>query len=600
MTTQPATYILKLRRNIALEGDLLLARLELEALLGVPLHPVAALAALQPDFPGIPAESLAAHARPEGVQALRAEAPLDRLPGLVRRASFVQRVICLADPTPGAVEYVEQARRLCGPVIEAYQAGGRLIVEALPHYALFELADVVARRASSAGAARRDLPLLLGGLLGRSGDPRGAVLAGRALAAQNTTSHLTHDLHYYKAKFFPRLVRALINVCAEESGAPDHRLIDNFAGSGTALLEASLLGIPSVGLDLDPLSVLIARTKLAALRYGYREVEAEAGSALARLAEEGPPDESAAAIRFPGWLLKNRRMTPEMAVLLAGEIASLRVVVEAANPGVRDLFRVLLSDAITRRVRMRFLGTGVGRFSLTFSRTPLAGLFARSLARYVKGIAAVGWLRETLPLDLAGADVLAADARAIPAEVGRFDLLVTSPPYLPASSGRESYARARAPSLIALGLASADELDVLAGRSIGSMDGEAVDAGRLLPAEREVVEWLRSDDLRAIKAAPTARYFLDMRRAFAEMRRVLLPGARAVVVTGRQSTFYRFATREALYVVPAAAILAEEARAAGFAVDALHDVQLKKANMNARPRSLDDYYETLIVLRRPG
>jgi DNA modification methylase len=600
MTTQPATYLLKLRRNIALEGDLLLARLELEALLGAPLHPVDDLAALPTEFPDTPTQSLTLHARPEGVQAFRAEAPLDRLPGLIRRASFVQRIICAADSTPGAAEFVERVRRSHGPVIEVYQSGGRLTVEAVPHYALCELADVIARRAASVEAVRRDLPLLLDGLLNRTDDPRGAALAGRALAAQNTTSHLTHDLHYYKAKFFPRLVRALINVCAEESGASNHRLLDNFVGSGTALLEASLLGIPSVGLDLDPLSVLIARTKLAALRYDYRQVAAEAESALARLAEGHESDADAAAIRFPGWLLKNRKMTPEMAARLGEEIAALRAVVGAADPAVRDLFYVLLSDAITRRVRMRFLGTGVGRFSLTFSKTPLDGLFARSLRRYVKVIAAVDWLRGALRLDLAGAEVLSADTRAIPAGVGRFDLLVTSPPYLPASSGRESYARARAPSLIALGLASADELDALAGRSIGSMAGGEVEVDSLPPAAREAVGWLRGDALRAIKAAPTARYFLDMRQALAEMHRVLLPGARAVVVTGKQSTFYRFATREALYVVPAAAILAGEAERAGFEVIALHDIQLKKANMNARPRSLDDYYETLIMLRRPG
>jgi len=29
-------------------------------------------------------------------------------------------------------------------------------------------------------------------------------------------------------------------------------------------------------------------------------------------------------------------------------------------------------------------------------------------------------------------------------------------------------------------------------------------------------------------------------------------------------------------------------------------VQLNKSNRNARPRSLDDYYETLIVLKQPA
>ncbi|HLZ70922.1 MAG TPA: hypothetical protein VKV26_13555 [Dehalococcoidia bacterium] len=52
--------------------------------------------------------------------------------------------------------------------------------------------------------------------------------------------------------------------------------------------------------------------------------------------------------------------------------------------------------------------------------------------------------------------------------------------------------------------------------------------------------------------------------------------------------------------MPAAEILAAEACDAGFAVESLIDVQLTKSNRNARPRSLDEYYETLIVLRQPG
>jgi hypothetical protein len=78
------------------------------------------------------------------------------------------------------------------------------------------------------------------------------------------------------------------------------------------------------------------------------------------------------------------------------------------------------------------------------------------------------------------------------------------------------------------------------------------------------------------------------------------PGGLAVIVNGKQSTFYRFSTREPLYTVPSAELLAEEAERTGLTVEALHDVELKKANLNARPRSLDDYFETLIVLRKPG
>jgi hypothetical protein len=163
-------------------------------------------------------------------------------------------------------------------------------------------------------------------------------------------------------------------------------VLDNFVGSGTTLLESSLLGMDSVGLDIDPLSVLIARAKVGALEMDSGQVAEAVGLALERLraASNGqrslfdaaplafsPPhrngDGLGVGIVFPRWLLTNRRMTPEMAAELSREIEAARGYL-AMRAEVSDLFRVLLSDAVTRRIRMRFLGTGVGRFALTFSR----------------------------------------------------------------------------------------------------------------------------------------------------------------------------------------------------------------------------------------
>jgi DNA modification methylase len=399
----------------------------------------------------------------------------------------------------------------------------------------------------------------------------------------------------------------MLNICAQRLGDRPHRVIDNFVGSGTTLLEAASLGIPSVGIDIDPLSVLIARTKLEAVHLDSDLLTREVGRTLQLLEarEKGQLilfDRSSAEVgtpEFPAWLMKNRKMTPEIAAELSKEIDAVQVAVAACSPQVRRLFRVLMSDAISRKIRMRFLGTGVGRFSLTFAKTPIAQIFSKSLKKYAKVAAMSEWLRHTIHLHFADAQVVKADARHIPDDLGRFDILVTSPPYLPASSGRESYAKARAPSLIALGMRRHDEVDDLVDDSIGSMYGDGVDLETLTERERDLVEWLRRDELRAIKAEPTARYFLDMRRAFSEMRRVMLPGAYCIVVSGKQSTFYQFSTREVLYVVPSAQILADEAQSVGFEIESLQDVQLVKLNKNARPRSLDNYYETIITLRSP-
>jgi DNA modification methylase len=445
----------------------------------------------------------------------------------------------------------------------------------------------------------RALPMVIDALLNRNPTGAGFRAAERALAAQSTTAHLSHDLHYYKAKFFPRLARSLLNVCARRTGVTSPRVLDPFVGSGTTLLEGSLLQMPSVGLDIDPLSVLISRVKLeiGAMDSGW--LEAEAGRVIERM-EGRAADPAGPAFPFPRWLTRNRRMTAERAEMLGGEIRRVQAAIAAADPAAMPLFQVLLSDAIARRIRMRFLGTGVGRFSLTLSKKTIPQLMERSLRRCGAVAATFEWLRRDMGVEMGPAEVEVADARSVPGRPEVFDVIVTSPPYLPASSGRESYAKARAPSLIALGLEDPAGVDGLAGRSIGSMQGALPDLDGLRSGPRELVAWLEGDSLRAIKAEPTARYFVEMEEAFREMQRALRPGGMAVVVSGKQSTFYSSSTREILYVARSAEWLADLAEGVGFEVEGLHDIQLQKANPNARPRSLDDYYETLIMLRKAG
>jgi len=559
--------------------------------------------------------TLGCHSRPNGRQGYAAAGPLALLPELIRRLSFVQRLYCITGDTERAREMLTTAEERLGPVLTWHDDAGQLVNQAVPHYAVIELSQVVARQSTGVAGMKSNLDALVAALLDRTTERNAMRLGEKALGASSTTSRLSHDIHYYKAKFFPRMVRSLLNVCTQRLGTGPHRVLDNFAGSGTTLLEASLLGIPSVGLDIDPLSVMIATAKLELLHLDAEYLASEVAKVFAamharmsgQLSMFGAQavDLADEDIVFPVWLMKNRQMDAAIAKALNREIRTVRAGVAAAAPDVQNVLRVLMSDAIARKIRMRFLGTGVGRFALSFAVTSMVKHFGTALTQYVKVAATCQWLRETLHLELADAQVVTADTRHIPNtlepdELGLFDVLVTSPPYMPASSGRESYARAHAPSLIALGMRRHDDIDFLVDESIGSMEGNGVDLSLLRSEERAVVDWLAADDLRAIKAAPSARYFLDMRATFAEMRRVLSPGALAVVVSGKESTFYQLSTRTALQVVAVAKLLAAEAESVGFSVESLIDVQLNNSNRNARPRSLDDYYETLIVLRQPG
>lgn len=572
----------------------MLARMELEAFLP---HGIADLPKLM-DAPYW-VDSMGDYARASGQQAFTATAPLDTLPELVKRLSFVQRIYCRVPDTAIGQDFITTLVQKIGAVYQCHTAADGCIIEAVPHYALFEMADVVTRRAKSVSETRKNLTLLLNGLTGRDNSPSTRKWVDKALAAKASIAALSHDIHYYKAKFFPRMARSMLNVCSQQVDAPTPRVMDNFAGSGTTLLEAALLGMPSVGLDIDPLSVLIARTKLDVLTLDPILVEREAITAIDRLRVQSNGHEQTESIAFPHWLLKNRKMTPDIADQLSDEMTVARAVIDSAPDPVRDVFRVLLSDAITRRIRMRFLGTGAGRFSLTFSKTSLADLLVDSLRKTVATVTTADWLRQTLTLHLASAQVIQADTRHIPPALGRFDIMLNSPPYLPASSGRESYARARAPSLLALGMVDRGAVDTLVDESIGSMEGSSVELTQLDADVQTLVRWLQSDDLRAPKAEPTGRYFVDMRQTFAAMIESLCPGGMAVVVSGKQNTFYQHRTRDVLYTVETADLLARDAERAGFDIIDLHHLLLKKGNMNARPRSLDAYYETLIILQKP-
>jgi tRNA G10 N-methylase Trm11 len=74
--------------------------------------------------------------------------------------------------------------------------------------------------------------------------------------------YLTHVWHPYKAKFHSRMARALLNyVCPTD----DARAMDNWTGSGTLNVEATLTGIDNIGLEINPLSALMANVKCQAL-----------------------------------------------------------------------------------------------------------------------------------------------------------------------------------------------------------------------------------------------------------------------------------------------------------------------------------------------
>ncbi|MEO0273165.1 MAG: DNA methyltransferase [candidate division WOR-3 bacterium] len=83
----------------------------------------------------------------------------------------------------------------------------------------------------------------------------------RIIQKNNTRSvnqYLTHWIYPYKGKFHPQMIRALLNIIGLKEG---DTVLDPFIGSGTTAVEAQILGINCIGIDISPLCVLQSKAK---------------------------------------------------------------------------------------------------------------------------------------------------------------------------------------------------------------------------------------------------------------------------------------------------------------------------------------------------
>lgn len=88
--------------------------------------------------------------------------------------------------------------------------------------------------------------------------------------SKEKTNSYTHSIHPYPAKFIPQIPRKAIIKFTKEG----ENVLDIFCGSGTTLVEANLLNRNSYGIDVNPIAILIAKTKTLKLNQKeFNEIE---------------------------------------------------------------------------------------------------------------------------------------------------------------------------------------------------------------------------------------------------------------------------------------------------------------------------------------
>ncbi len=77
-----------------------------------------------------------------------------------------------------------------------------------------------------------------------------------------STGYATHGLFPYRGKFHPQLIKALINIIGIKKG---ETILDPMCGSGTANIEAALMGVNSYAIDLSPFCQFMTKVKYNSL-----------------------------------------------------------------------------------------------------------------------------------------------------------------------------------------------------------------------------------------------------------------------------------------------------------------------------------------------
>lgn len=622
MSTKTPKAIFILRHNIAVENDVELARSELAALADVPLKGVTlvkhdelkgrlSLFAQEPTV----GDFLLRAPRPAGTAAFEvSNITASAFDQVVRRASFIQEA---------ALSGAEASH--VTTVFSRTVGKKHVYVLAVPVCAVLEYSAYLLRQRDTLPSMREPLDALLAQLLyEKAPPPQLRAYVEGALDAKKTTLYLSHELHLYKGKFFPRLVRSLINRYAPHDR--EALVCDPFVGSGTALLEAALLGHQSLGLDVDPTSVMISQHKTLLAHVDVEELRevcelvqrAQIPTSSQKRHVQKRLDDETAAFDLSRWETfktdvpepmrsRLKKRGAEEGYDLHGEIvndsAIANCMISQMPRELGSIFRVCLSHALTKKLRLRFVGIGNGRFTFDVAKVRVLDLFKAKAHHMVAIAESFAWLRDH-DVPLVPSRAVRASALELLREAGpeSVDLIVTSPPYIPASSGREHYARARAIPLVLTGAASEEELSTLDAAFVGEMRSDSdEDYTDLPPSIQRTLTFLKNDKERKRKYLPTLQYYRDIEQVLEQSYHVLRPGASALFVVAKSHTFYIHKTKEIVHTVEADKAFADLATQAGFDKVAIIDVPLQKSGgLNARPRSTDEYAEAVIVLRKPG
>ena len=411
-----------------------------------------------------------------------------------------------------------------------------------------------------------------------------------------------HEWYRFVLSYPPHLVRTYVQrfkLTAQQC------VLDPFCGTGTTLVECKKLGIPSVGIEANPVAVFASRVKVNweidpdGLLAHARHIAAQATRELAAVGIEDDP-----LLRWErNGHASLRTLAPESAkLLLADAISPLPlhkalVLLDCVRQDADDRYQQHELLALARTVvysssNLHFgPEVGVGPVKVD---APVVG-------PWINAVRALSDDLRDLPANSTPAVVHHADARQSVQVLapGSIDAVITSPPY----PNEKDYTRTTRLESVLLGfIQNKADLQALKRHLVRSntrnvYTGDDDDQWiaqqpeiQQLAAEIEArrIELGKTSGFERLYARVTRLYFGGMARHLADLRPILRPGAHLAYVVGDQASYLRVLIRTGQ-------LLATIAQSLGYE---LVGIDLFRTRLSTATK--EQLREEVVVLRWPG
>ena len=327
------------------------------------------------------------------------------------------------------------------------------------------------------------------------------------------TAYITHGYHRYPAKFIPQIVSRLV----EKYTTKNDLVVDPFGGCGTTLVESKVLGRKSIGVDINPVAVLITKAKITPISpIKLEKVFIELKNKLNFYSEH-------IKVQLPIHDRIDYWFKPEEKRKLAFIFKKMS---ELKDQDVRDFFYCAFSNILKNCSIWLQKSNKPTRDLVKISSEPFS-IFYRQIKMMLRGNARFYSILSERGYLNTPCDVYCTDARKIPTSNNSTKLIVTSPPYV------TSYEYADLHQLTALWFEYTKDLSDFRKRFIGT----SYHNKKNLVLNSDIAEEIKNQLLKVDKktAEEVSTYFSEMNQVFIEMKRILIKGGRTCIVIGNTS-----------------------------------------------------------------